>query len=171
MVEAARKEYSRKLWNGRLAVGAMASFTVASVGGIVYLQSIPMEYTAGVAFAGFACCLAAQFVTANALDTEEQRILSGEGLNRIFERTHASQVPASLPGAIAPHHSHPALRAACTADSRRGCLGSCLLATDQRQTPGPAPLLASRSLPHEDLASASCLTVPRLLVVSVVISR
>lgn len=90
--EAARKEHSAHLWNGRMMMGGSSTLAASLVAGSVYSDLVPMEVSIGLTGFGLAGVAGLQWYTSKLLEVETQRLLGPEGLSKLFEATHSGSL-------------------------------------------------------------------------------
>ena len=69
----------------------MALSTAGAIGGMVY-GGLPVEATAAVASMGAVGTVGVGWMSSKSLQLEEERILSPDGLNEIFETNYSGEV-------------------------------------------------------------------------------
>jgi len=93
VLEQARAEYSSQLWRGRAQTSGVTLGGGSIVAGLYqFVPLTPPEMLAGVGGATLLATGLSAWLSSQALADKENKLLSAEGLNHIFQSTYASQI-------------------------------------------------------------------------------
>ena len=101
VLETARKEFWKIVWSTRAQTGGAALIGAAAAAATVQ-AGLPIEATAGFGCTALVGAGMSHWYGSKVLEAEQRRLVSADGLNRLFEDLFASQVRQRLSSRVAP---------------------------------------------------------------------